>query len=79
MLVVPGLSPAQQRLAVLGPGETRLAQDLPEHRAGRLRVGAGQAAQRQRPDRLRPRSPLPGAAMSYWDPTALRSASAPDS
>src|SRR5229473_7517590 len=56
-LVVPGLSPAHQGLAVLGPGEVRLAQDLPEHRIDRVRVGGGQAAERQGPDCLRPQVP----------------------
>jgi hypothetical protein len=39
-LVVPGLSPAHQSLAVLGPGEVRLAQDLPEHRIDRVGLSA---------------------------------------
>ena len=39
-----GFSVTQQGLAVLGPGEMRLGQDLAEHRVGRLRVGGGQAA-----------------------------------
>src|SRR6266849_1373562 len=52
-----GFSLTQQGLAVLGPGETRLAQDLLEHCVGRLRVGGGQAAKRRRADRLRPQVP----------------------
>jgi hypothetical protein len=47
LLAVPGLTPTQQSLAVLVPGEMRLAQDLPEHCIERLRVGGGQVAQRQ--------------------------------
>jgi len=52
--VVPGLSPAQERLAVPGPGEVRLAQDLPEHRVHRVGVGGGEAQQRQRRTSLGP-------------------------
>ena len=56
-LVVPGLSLTQQGLTVLGPGEVQPAQDLLEHCVDRLRVGSGQAAKRQRADRLPPQVP----------------------
>ena len=46
--VVPRLPAAHQRVAVLGPGEVPLAQDLPEHRVHRVRVSGGEALQRQR-------------------------------
>lgn len=45
-VVVPGLRSAQEGVAVLGPGERRVAQDLPEHRVGYVGVGGGQVAKR---------------------------------
>ena len=42
---------------MLGPGEARPEQHLPEHRVGRVRVGGGQAAERQRGDRRREAAP----------------------
>jgi hypothetical protein len=52
VLVIPGLSPSKQGFAVIGPGEMRLAQDLPEHCADRLRVGGSQLGTDLNRDRL---------------------------